>query len=120
VYSTPGPPEKPRGPRPTTRRGFVAEKFDAGGWGRKKRSRAVAFLLTACTLIACGQNCPAHGSPNTTYVYSYTDAEGVTRFGSFRTNENGNAEISNVPSDVDCSKVTYREDAALPEAPPQN
>ncbi len=85
-----------------------------------KKLGICALLLTTCVLAACDQNCPMTGSPNTTYVYSYTDSGGTSHFGSFTTNANGNAEIADVPSGVDCSKITFREDAAfIPEAPPQ-
>lgn len=46
---------------------------------------ACLALVAACMLAACDQNCPTTGSPNTTYIYSYFDSEGVAHAGSFKT-----------------------------------
>lgn len=83
-----------------------------------KKSRICLLILAICMLAACGQNCPVTGSPNTTYIYSYNDG-GTVHFGSFTTNSGGTAEIADVPSDIDCSKITFRRDIDQPEGPPQ-
>lgn len=86
-----------------------------------KNPRVCLVLLAACMLVACDQNCPTTGSPNTTDIYSYIDSNGEGHAGSFKTDDGGNGVIPDVPGDIDCSKVTFRQDtsAALPEVPPQ-
>lgn len=65
-----------------------------------------------CLVVACDQSCPMSGSPNTTYFYSYND-NGTIHSGHFTTNENGTAEITDVSSNVDCSKITFREGSKI-------
>lgn len=66
-----------------------------------------ALFLAACTLIACDHTCPVSGNPNTTYNYSYLDGASGYRFGSFTTDEYGKADVSNVPDNVDCSRLAF-------------
>lgn len=75
-----------------------------------KEVRVYLLILMVCMAAACDQSCPTSGSPNTTYVYSYIDSSGTGHAGSFTTDSGGNAVISDVPSDVDCSKITFKKD----------
>ncbi len=72
-----------------------------------RKIHVCAIFFAACMLVACDQTCPMYGSPNTTYNYSYSDNNHVSHFGSFTTDANGNAEIADVPDDIDCSRVTF-------------
>ncbi|HEX8719605.1 MAG TPA: hypothetical protein VF736_03095 [Pyrinomonadaceae bacterium] len=75
-----------------------------------KELRVCLLAFTVCLAAACDQDCPQTGSPNTTYVYSYFDSSGTAHIGSFTTDDGGNATITDVPDDIDCSKITSRED----------
>lgn len=88
-----------------------------------RKKQLLSLILTSCLLVACSQNCPMTGSPNTTYTYGYFDSDGSGHFGSFTTNENGNATISDVPDNIDCSKIVWSVDRGGqidPESPPVN
>lgn len=75
-----------------------------------KKLPAASLILMACLITACDQDCPMTGSPNTTYIYSFTDSGGTINAGSFTTDAGGNATISDVPDDIDCKKIAFRED----------
>jgi hypothetical protein len=80
-----------------------------------KKSCVCLVLPAACMLVACDQNCPTTGSPNTTYVYSYFDSNGESHLESFKTDGGGNGVIPDVPENIDCSKITFRKDTIAME-----
>lgn len=72
-----------------------------------KKSHACLLLLVFFLALACDQSCPMTGSPHTKYSYAYFDSDGVDHLGSVTTDSGANASVGDVPSDVNCNKVTY-------------
>jgi hypothetical protein len=84
-----------------------------------KKLLTFALIFATCLLVACDQDCPMTGSPDTTYSYAYNTPDGIIHFGDVTTNENGNGIIGDVPSDVDCGKVQLRQEIpTLDTVPP--
>jgi hypothetical protein len=77
-----------------------------------RKHLAPLLIFVACLLTACDQDCPMSGSPNTSYSYTYVE-DGITYSGTFKTDANGNAEIS-VPDNISCKNVTFSEDVIAP------
>jgi hypothetical protein len=68
-----------------------------------------ALFLIASTLIACEQICPMVAlQRNTTYNYSYSDPNSqIYHYGNFTTDANGDAEVVNVPDNINCAGIAY-------------
>jgi hypothetical protein len=70
------------------------------------------LLLTLLFFAAC-QNCPVSGKANTKYLYKYTTDTGETYTGTVTTDDQGKAEVPDVPEDFDCSEVEFMEDSSF-------
>lgn len=71
--------------------------------------KKILFTLCAlflCLFTACFDFCGfTHGEANTVYDWNYTNPDGTTSSGSFKTNPYGQGSFD-VPENVDCNKVT--------------
>jgi hypothetical protein len=79
------------------------------------------LTLAICLMVAC-ECYLTKQNPNTTYDFSYKDSSGNVVTGSVTTNEYGQAVVENVPDNVDCSSITFKEEEqkVSPEVPPES
>lgn len=79
-----------------------------------KKILVMPCVLALCLLTACFDFCGFnHGKANTTYTFSYSNPNGTTTSGEFRTNEYGQATFD-TNEGIDCGKVTITEKNAGP------